>query len=294
MNIKNKKIKKICAAGIFLALLVSVGHTPWAFAGETAEISISGRETAPLDNKGGYVDIVYGDEPKSGISAYRERDTSPKMPEPVVEEFAEEREEIPEPVPAAEPEKPIEPEEEILWWRSRAAKLVYACVGAIVLVAALWHIVRTVKKSHAQKEILAVEENVTAAAFIPPQPVSPQPVPPTVSAAPSQPSRPPEKVEIKLTAVSPTDAKQYVARIADKIEIGRGEQGQVCIKDDTSVSSRHCEISWNAEALYLRDLNSSNGTGVNGVPIRGSHKLEMNDIIELGRVRLRLGEVRRL
>jgi hypothetical protein len=186
----------------------------------------------------------------------------------------------------------IVPEPEIPWWASRAAKIIYACVGAIVLVAALWYVVRSIQKKRAQKTTF-VEDTVLEPTFTPPQPVQPQPVR-NVRAEPAQITQLPAKVEIKLTTVSPTDAKQYVVKIVDKIEIGRGEQCQVRFPDDASVSSRHCEISWNAGELYLRDLGSTNGVSVNGVPIRGSYNLKLRDVIELGKIRLRLGEVKTL
>lgn len=277
MKINNKnRDGRIFAAGILLALLVNFCPAPRVFADETAEISLSGRETIQLNDKGDYVEITYGSEPEGGVVAYRERDTSPETREQAVEESTDEALE--------------EEDEKTPWWKSRAAKIIYACVGAVALVAALWHIVASVRKKRAWKAAVAAEETVTAAAFIPPPIVLPQ----TVRAEPAQPGKPPEKAEIKLTTVAPTDAKQYVARITDKIEIGRGEQCQVLIQDDTSVSLRHCEILWNEGSLCLRDLNSSNGTGVNGVPISGPHNLKPGDVIELGRVRLRLSDVKML
>ncbi|MDR0616429.1 MAG: FHA domain-containing protein [Synergistaceae bacterium] len=274
------KIKaEIAAAGMLLALLAFFCPVPRALAGDTVKIYTPGHETVPLNDKGDYVDIVYDGDPGGGVQAYRERDISPETPGLAAEGGADE---IPEPE-----------EDEIPLWKSRAAKIAYACIGAVCLVAALWQAVRGLKAIHARKTAIAAEETLPATHSA--QPRSVQPL--TVRAEPHQPSQSPAlpaKAEVRLTTVSPTDVKQYTARVADKIEIGRGEQCQIRIEDDASVSSRHCEISWDEGALHLRDLGSSNGTSVNGVPVRGTRKLEPDDVIELGRVRLRLGEVKTL
>lgn len=61
--------------------------------------------------------------------------------------------------------------------------------------------------------------------------------------------------------------------------------------NDTEVSRKHAELSRRGGAYYLRDLNSSNGTFVNGSPIR-QHELRTGDRVQLGRtVLLYTGEL---
>jgi pSer/pThr/pTyr-binding forkhead associated (FHA) protein len=66
----------------------------------------------------------------------------------------------------------------------------------------------------------------------------------------------------------------------DPIDIGRAEGCAVRL-DVPSLSRRHAMIEWNGETHVLTDLNSSNGTRVNGVRIT-SHALGHRDRIALG------------
>jgi hypothetical protein len=282
-KMKKSKIAVAIALLAFWAFLAALPlFCPPASAGEKPGRPASGRETVPLDGKGGYAEIVYGDGQSRRTPTYRERDTSggKEAEAPAEKEAPDVLENGPENAP----------EEEAPWWMSRGAKIACACLAAIASAAALWYFFGAAGRKRAQKQ--KAESFAETPASCPPE------AGPTIRAAPVQAApvqaAPAAKAGLKLTAVSPVDAKQYAVTLADKIDIGRGEGCQVRVTGDDSVSSRHCEITWNAGALYLRDLGSSNGTGVNGVPIRGPHKLEVNDVIELGRVKLRLGEIKLL
>jgi len=69
--------------------------------------------------------------------------------------------------------------------------------------------------------------------------------------------------------------------------IGRSPDCDLCI-DDSEVSSIHAEIEFNNGVLAINDLNSKNGTLINGVPIHTVHYLQDNDQIIIGRTELRL------
>lgn len=67
-----------------------------------------------------------------------------------------------------------------------------------------------------------------------------------------------------------------------QIKIGRGESCDVVLKDG-AVSREHLEIFQDDEGnTFLTDLNSSNGTFVNGKRVSGSVKLSLNDIVKVG------------
>ena len=67
-----------------------------------------------------------------------------------------------------------------------------------------------------------------------------------------------------------------------QIKIGRGESCDVVLKDG-AVSREHLEIFQDDEGnTFLTDLNSSNGTFVNGKRVSGSVKLSRNDIVKVG------------
>jgi len=72
----------------------------------------------------------------------------------------------------------------------------------------------------------------------------------------------------------------------DKTTIGRVEDNTFAITDP-SVSSHHCEVLLKGEEVVVRDLNSTNGTYINGEKITESG-LKPGQILRLGQVELRL------
>jgi hypothetical protein len=64
--------------------------------------------------------------------------------------------------------------------------------------------------------------------------------------------------------------------------LGRREDNDFQI-DDPTVSSVHCEIRVNGESVVVRDLGSSNGTFINGEPIR-EEPLQVGETLTLGEV----------
>ncbi len=74
--------------------------------------------------------------------------------------------------------------------------------------------------------------------------------------------------------------------------IGRTEGNDVVISGDDRVSARHCKLIYEQDKIYMQDLNSTNGTLVNGVPIIGRYALEANDLILVGKTELRYSVTR--
>lgn len=80
----------------------------------------------------------------------------------------------------------------------------------------------------------------------------------------------------------------YQVSVTDRITIGRKEHCMVCIPNST-LSGEHCEIVLKNGKLYLRDLNSTNGTFLNGNPARATEEvLGSGSIIEMGAVKLQV------
>ena len=65
------------------------------------------------------------------------------------------------------------------------------------------------------------------------------------------------------------------------------------VVDDDFVSSEHAVLTFRGRTWYVEDLNSTNGTFVNGSPVDGVAPLGYGDEIQLGQVRLRLDRARR-
>jgi len=55
--------------------------------------------------------------------------------------------------------------------------------------------------------------------------------------------------------------------VEDLITIGRAPDNTIIIIDDPSVSSRHAQLQLVGEVYRLKDLGSTNGTRVNGIPV---------------------------
>lgn len=74
--------------------------------------------------------------------------------------------------------------------------------------------------------------------------------------------------------------------ITDKTTIGRVEDN-TCQIADVSVSSHHCEILQQGDIVVIKDLNSTNGTFIDGNQITGETPLKHGQIIRLGQVQMR-------
>jgi hypothetical protein len=69
------------------------------------------------------------------------------------------------------------------------------------------------------------------------------------------------------------------------ITIGRKPHNDVQI-DNLAISGEHASITTILNDAFLEDRNSTNGTYVNGQPVK-KHALQNNDVIELGKYRLK-------
>jgi Mg-chelatase subunit ChlD len=77
-------------------------------------------------------------------------------------------------------------------------------------------------------------------------------------------------------------------RLAGRAVIGRRNDCDVILDDDDEVSGHHCELALVDGKVLVYDLQSRNGTSVNGVPIVSRYRLESGDAILVGRTELRV------
>jgi len=73
----------------------------------------------------------------------------------------------------------------------------------------------------------------------------------------------------------------------DKTTVGRVDDNTFPIAE-SSVSSHHCEILLRGDEVVVKDLNSTNGTFINGEKVTGEADLKPGQILRLGQVELRL------
>jgi hypothetical protein len=71
----------------------------------------------------------------------------------------------------------------------------------------------------------------------------------------------------------------------DRTTVGRRSHNDLVI-DNLAVSGEHAVVFASGTDIYLEDLGSTNGTTVNGQPVK-KHLLQSGDVIEIGKYRLK-------
>lgn len=66
--------------------------------------------------------------------------------------------------------------------------------------------------------------------------------------------------------------------------VGRGSEADITV-DDTGTSRKHIEIAWDGSRAQVRDLGSTNGSQLNGQPVKKA-VLEPDSVITIGRTRI--------
>ncbi len=91
----------------------------------------------------------------------------------------------------------------------------------------------------------------------------------------------------KLVILSPGMAGRSHELKVDKTTIGRVDDNTFPIAEP-SVSSHHCEILLRGADVVVHDLNSTNGTFINGNQITGEAVLKPGQVLKLGQIELKL------
>ena len=84
-----------------------------------------------------------------------------------------------------------------------------------------------------------------------------------------------------LRIVGGTSNGQEIPVTSSKISLGRGEEADYRLKSEL-VSRSHCEIQLLSEEVVITDLNSRNGTFVNGVRLEGKQSIKPGDSLRIG------------
>jgi pSer/pThr/pTyr-binding forkhead associated (FHA) protein len=92
------------------------------------------------------------------------------------------------------------------------------------------------------------------------------------------------ELRAQLTSPGPQDRKTLpLYSMPDTVVVGRGTACDWQI-DDSSLSRKHAQFSWNGRQLTVEDLGSANGTRVNGRPARNPTAVAPGDSVQLGTV----------
>jgi hypothetical protein len=74
------------------------------------------------------------------------------------------------------------------------------------------------------------------------------------------------------------------------VTVGRGGQNDLVLGGDDFASARHARIEVRGDGAWVQDLDSTNGTYVNGARVAGAQRLDAGDVLRVGETDLRVEE----
>jgi len=92
----------------------------------------------------------------------------------------------------------------------------------------------------------------------------------------------PPKAFATLRVVAPESRQGELVPVDGEITVGRGGGCALVLADDHFASTVHARVFRRGNDLYVDDLESRNGTFVNGTRIRTTTKLKRNDRVQFG------------
>jgi pSer/pThr/pTyr-binding forkhead associated (FHA) protein len=76
------------------------------------------------------------------------------------------------------------------------------------------------------------------------------------------------------------------------VSVGRREDSDVCLRNDTFVSRQHAHIYWEENRWWLQDINSTNGTfienGENDARVKGTIPISPGQLFRIGHTWMRI------
>ena len=74
------------------------------------------------------------------------------------------------------------------------------------------------------------------------------------------------------------------------ITVGRADQNDLVLDGDEFASARHARIEARRDGVWVQDLDSTNGTFLNGARVVGAERMSPGDILRVGETDLRVEE----
>jgi len=74
------------------------------------------------------------------------------------------------------------------------------------------------------------------------------------------------------------------------LTLGRGGQNDLVLDGDEFASARHARIEARGDGVWVQDLDSTNGTFLNGARVVGAERMSPGDVLRVGETDLRLEE----
>lgn len=66
------------------------------------------------------------------------------------------------------------------------------------------------------------------------------------------------------------------------VTVGRGGENDLVLSGDEFASARHARIEVRGDGAWVQDLDSTNGTYVNGTRVAGAQRLDAGDVLRVG------------
>ena len=95
-----------------------------------------------------------------------------------------------------------------------------------------------------------------------------------------------EPVKIVVEVSAGVDAgKKLVIHAGDAFQVGRSPESDLQLANDARVSRQHLKVSCDARRCQMEDLGSTNGTTLNGKPVKTA-EVKPGDRLKLGDTQL--------
>ncbi|MBR0091452.1 MAG: FHA domain-containing protein [Lachnospiraceae bacterium] len=91
---------------------------------------------------------------------------------------------------------------------------------------------------------------------------------------------PPVK-RLRLVKVGLVESAEHEVEVKGSFVIGRSQEADFVLPEQR-VSARHCKLEYDGNRLTVTDLQSTNGTLVNGIPVTHAFLLQDQDILTIG------------
>ena len=167
--------------------------------------------------------------------------------------------------------------------------VIYIIIGCVVLVLAIVGIVvflslsRRKKQQEEERRRREAEkkhrEQSTQSGTMSRQPTQSKTVKPQFAAG--------KKIVFEILNVEAGNNSRIETELSKSLIVGRADICDVSIKDG-KMSRQHFSLEDRNGAIFIRDLQTTNGTLVNGVKLSGAKKLNSGDVISAGSMKIRV------
>ena len=87
---------------------------------------------------------------------------------------------------------------------------------------------------------------------------------------------------VSFVVMEPRDLRGQRFVLSSTLSIGRSEENEICVNEDTFASQHHARIEKRDDAVWVVDLASTNGTFVNGQRVTTDKSMRKSDRLQVG------------